>query len=65
MYSIVISRPAMRFPNRARLTRAVSGGRQMVVYLRGAIRVYGAADEPSYPWASCLRKSDDLNARKV
>ena len=34
-------------------------------YLHGAMRVCGMADEPSDPWASCMRKSDDLDARRV
>jgi hypothetical protein len=35
IYSMVISRPAMEFPNRARLTRAVSGASQMGLRARG------------------------------
>ena len=33
--------------------------------LRGAMRVCGMADESSDPYASCMRKSDDLDARRV
>ena len=54
----------MRFPNRDRLARAVSGASQMGC-LGGAMRVCGTANDLSDPWGSCLKKSHDLDTRKV
>ena len=66
---MVISRPAVEFPNQAQLVRAVSGTSQMGLCARGVRGelgdVYALANDPSDLRAFCLGKCDDSLATMV
>ena len=69
IYSMVISRPAVEFPNQARLVRAVSGTSQMGLCAQGIGGklgdIYALANDLSNPRGFCLGKCDDPLATMV
>ena len=69
IYSMVISRPAVEFPNQARLVRAVSGTSQMGLCAQGIGGelgdVYALANDLSDPRVFCLGRCNDPLATMV